>query len=85
MKARPKGKQRGKSKSKSKNIPYTDTQDYDSVLVCKDVRLTKTGKIFKTHLQKAIQRLEVVKLMEERNRQKNQTGETEAPVLRVSL
>jgi hypothetical protein len=85
MKARPKGTQRGKSKSKSKNNPYTDTQDYDSVLVCKDARLTKTGKIFKEHLRKVIQRLEVVKLIEERNKQNNVTEETEAPVLRVSL
>ena len=69
MKANPKSRQGKKSKAKGKNIPYTDTQDYDSILVCDKVKLTRAGKIPKSKLKQAIRRLEVVKLLEAKNKE----------------
>ena len=69
MKANPKSRRGEKSKSKGKNIPYTDTQNYDSIMVCDKVKLTKAGKIPKYKVKQAIRRLEVVKLLKAKNKE----------------
>ena len=58
------GKQNPLMKAKSKdnprkNVPYTDTQGFDSIVISEGVQLTKSGKIPKRTIKKAMQRVAI--------------------------
>ena len=51
-----------KAKSKDnprKNVPYTDTQGFDSIVISEGVELTKSGKLPKRTIKKAMQRVAI--------------------------